>query len=58
MKCKYCEDKGIAHYANGYDDYDEDYCMCEAGEKLREEAIDRLVDRVTDDQSYEIPVYD
>lgn len=29
--CKWCEGTGIAHVANGFDDYDEDYCSCPEG---------------------------
>jgi hypothetical protein len=44
MKCKYCEDSGIAHYENGPDDYNEDYCYCEAGEEKREQKMEAWVD--------------
>lgn len=38
IKCEKCEDTGIIHVANGPDDTDEEFCTCEKGQELQQEA--------------------
>lgn len=36
QKCEICDDTGVRNVPNGPDDFDEEFCTCEAGEAARD----------------------